>query len=87
MITNITRNSLKMSLFPRDFEDAKSIKTYEKKKFSGDYLRDKLVSEGTSRWAMKVGAHDSWHCTSSNRKSSLALRPEANYWGQQIKEK
>ena len=44
-ITNFTRNSLKKSFFPRDFEGAKSLSNYEKP-FSGNYSRKNLLSEG-----------------------------------------
>ena len=45
-ITNLTRNSLKKSLFPADFEGTNSLKNYEKQ-LSGNYFRNNFVSEGT----------------------------------------
>ena len=45
-ITNLTRNSLKMSFFPGHFETTKFLKNYEKQ-FSGSYFRNNFVSEGS----------------------------------------
>ena len=44
-LTNLTRNSLKMSFFPGHFESSKSLKNYENQ-FSGNYFRNNFVSEG-----------------------------------------
>ena len=44
-ITNLTRNSLKMSFFPGHFESTKPLKNY-KKQVSESYFRNNFVSEG-----------------------------------------
>ena len=51
-ITNLTRNSLNMSFFPRDFEGANSLKTYLKIIFLGEVFGNDVVSEGVSVWCL-----------------------------------
>ena len=48
-MTNLRRNSLKLSFFPGHFESTKYLKNYEetqKKQFAGNYFRNNFVSEG-----------------------------------------